>query len=289
MKKINKNVIYGLFDPTTKELRYVGYSNSLNRRISEHYEPARLKKKTHKNDWLKTLLARNQKAEVDILEIYETEEELPQAEIECIAYYKFIGCDLTNGTIGGEGCQGKIVSEETKQKLREINLGRKVSEETRQKLSKANSGINNPFYGKQHSENTKQKLSAAKSGENHPQFGKTGEKSHMFGTHPSDETRKKLSQLQSGEGNGMYGKTHTKEAKKKIAEARIGIPLSAETKHKMSEAQKGSQNGAAKLTEADIPAIRNDNRSISDIAKHYGVGKTAISYIKNGKSWGHIK
>ena len=50
----------------------------------------------------------------------------------------------------------------------------------------------------------------------------------------------------------------------------------------------GESNGMAKLTEADVHAIRSDNRSQRTIAADYGVGKTMIGDIKNRKNWTHI-
>ena len=55
---------------------------------------------------------------------------------------------------------------------------------------------------------------------------------------------------------------------------------------------KGSTHGRAKLTESDIPVIRerlaNDDSGAS-IARDYGVSQSAINRIKLGKTWGHVK
>jgi hypothetical protein len=50
----------------------------------------------------------------------------------------------------------------------------------------------------------------------------------------------------------------------------------------------GESNGRAKLTEADVHAIRADNRSPRAIAAEYGVSQNQISLIKNRKRWTHI-
>lgn len=138
---LSKNVIYGLIDPNTKELRYVGYSSNIDRRLKEHHRGCYLKNNSHKNNWIKSLLAKGQKAELIIIEEYETEEELPQAEIDMIAYYRFIGCDLTNTTDGGDGRKGYKHSEETKNKISKRHKGRiawnkgiKHSDETKRKI-----------------------------------------------------------------------------------------------------------------------------------------------------------
>lgn len=56
---------------------------------------------------------------------------------------------------------GRVLSEESKQKIREKHLGKKLSEETRKKISENHhdiSGENNPMYGKKHSPETIEKL-----------------------------------------------------------------------------------------------------------------------------------
>lgn len=151
---MSENVIYGFIDPNTKELRYIGYSNNLKRRIIEHFSPKSLKKKTHKNDWIKSL--NGIRPEAIILETYATPEELPQAEIECIEYYKFIGCDLTNHTSGGDGrTAGFKCSEETNEKNRLAQTGRKHSKETKKKIGLASTG-------RKASEESKKKMSLSK-------------------------------------------------------------------------------------------------------------------------------
>ena len=79
--------------------------------------------------------------------------------------------------------------------------------------------------------------------------------------------------------------TRSKHAKHHVTQAQIdrftAIPKSC-----------GSSNGSAKLTEADIPAIR---KKLSQgvlgkiLADEYGVNPTTISDIKLGKKWKHIK
>ena len=95
--RIPEPVVYGLIDPITNELKYIGYSENHKSRYSNHHNPSKLKKNTHKNNWLKSILAKGLKVEMIILERYETVEKMKQGEIELIEYYKSIGCDLTNG------------------------------------------------------------------------------------------------------------------------------------------------------------------------------------------------
>jgi hypothetical protein len=50
----------------------------------------------------------------------------------------------------------------------------------------------------------------------------------------------------------------------------------------------GEVNGRSKLTEADIPVIRKDPRSLRTIAKDYNVTQTQIFNVKHRKTWAHV-
>lgn len=52
--------------------------------------------------------------------------------------------------------------------------------------------------------------------------------------------------------------------------------------------KKGSANPTSKLTENDINNIRLADGSNPEIAKAYGVSRTAIYHIRNGRSWNHV-
>jgi GIY-YIG catalytic domain len=91
-----KNVIYGLIDPNTGELRYIGKTGNLPERIGDHHNPYRTKEGTHRANWIKSLREKGQRTEAIVLEEYDSYEELASAEIELIEYYRFIGCNLTN-------------------------------------------------------------------------------------------------------------------------------------------------------------------------------------------------
>ncbi|MGI0058124.1 MAG: NUMOD3 domain-containing DNA-binding protein [Nitrosotalea sp.] len=101
-----------------------------------------------------------------VLEEYTSAQELSEAEIHAIAYFKSIGCDLTNGTDGGDGgapMTGKTHSEEAKMK---ISLSQKnVSEEFKNKRAKRLK--ERPIHlGCKHSDDTKTKMSKSHTGKN---------------------------------------------------------------------------------------------------------------------------
>ena len=94
---------------------------------------------------------------------------LNEREIFWIDFYNSFGKNGMNCNKGGNGQIGYVTSEETKQKLRNANLGKKLSQSTKDKISKNNSRWNK---GKKYktgktkiiSEETKQKLRNANLG-----------------------------------------------------------------------------------------------------------------------------
>jgi hypothetical protein len=52
--------------------------------------------------------------------------------------------------------------------------------------------------------------------------------------------------------------------------------------------EKGSDRYNAKLTEADALYIRNSSEKGIDLVKKFGVSKTTVSKLRNGKIWSHI-
>lgn len=91
-----------------------------------------------------------------------TAEEAEQKEIELIK--KFNTTDRRYGyNIDGGGSANKVVSSETRQKLRERATGVTPSEETRKKMSKSHKGEKCHFFGKHLSDEQKQNLREIKS------------------------------------------------------------------------------------------------------------------------------
>lgn len=122
-----ENIIYGLIDKTTQELRYIGKSVSGIERPREHFKPCNLKGNSYKQNWIKKCLAEGNKPEIIIIESFDNPETLFEAEIFYIAYFRGLGCKLTNLTDGGEGNIGWHPSEETLKKQSEAALKRDKS------------------------------------------------------------------------------------------------------------------------------------------------------------------
>ena len=109
-----------------------------------------------------------------------TKEEAEYMEVELIAKYKSTDSKYGYNVANGGNSNGKH-SEETKQKIRDVNIGKTHTKETKQKISSKNKGKvltethktkisnalkgnKNPFFGKKHTEETKEKMRNAQTG-----------------------------------------------------------------------------------------------------------------------------
>lgn len=135
--------IYGLLDPETGHLRYIGVSKDINKRYRQHcnLKPYGNKdSKTHLVFWLKSL---NKYPELVILEQCPLNQ-IYESEIFWIAYYKSLGCKLVNHTLGGEGMLGYNHTLEARKKIGEASkiymVGKKASPETKEKQKLAKLG-----------------------------------------------------------------------------------------------------------------------------------------------------
>lgn len=118
-------IIYGLFEPDSDALRYIGKTaGTLKKRLREHLSRARAETHhCHNYSWLKSI---GFAPGTDILEeVTGGKEELIAAERWWIEYMRSIGCQLTNHTDGGEGCEGYRHTPETRRRMSELQKGRK--------------------------------------------------------------------------------------------------------------------------------------------------------------------
>jgi hypothetical protein len=94
-------------------------------------EPPRLAKSTHKNHWIRKLLANGLKPRILAVESAPIEE-LNDLERMYIQRFRMAGYNLTNATDGGEGL--KNPSMETRKKMSAAKLGRPLTPEHRAKV-----------------------------------------------------------------------------------------------------------------------------------------------------------
>ena len=168
MKGTNK-VVYFHINPLTNKVFYVGIGRP-KRAYHKHGRSQFWKNEVNKYGYI-----------VDIIHEGLTIEEARNLEIFYIK--RFGRRDLGEGTLvnhtnGGEGFNGLLLTEETRQKMSEAGKKRKpISEETRKKMSE------------------------------------TGKK-RVF----TDEHKRKISEGKKGCIGGMEGKKHSEETKKKMSE-----------------------------------------------------------------------
>jgi len=91
---------------------------------------------------------------------------------------------------------------------------------------------------------------------------------------PTAETKAKISKSIKGKNHPNFGKKHSKETKKRISEARMGIRPSKETRTKLSSLKKGR-----KITEKTREAIRKATLGIPKTEEH----KRKISTARKSK------
>jgi hypothetical protein len=115
----------------------------------------------------------------EILEFYNTREDLAKREREIVNLNEIAKEDCMNIKIGGEG-GGGFYNEEHRKKMTYLGIKafqKKIKEdiEFREKfckaISKSLTGEKNPMYGKKHSDISKRKLSISNKGSNNSQYG----------------------------------------------------------------------------------------------------------------------
>jgi len=150
---------YAHYKPLTNELFYIG-KGKLNRHLSKNSRNKHWHHIVNKHGFVSKILA-----------WWDSEQEALEHEKLLIASFKDLGISLCNVTEGGDGISGFKHTQETKNafstkrkgihfrktyditeatrtKMRNSQLGRKHPEEVKKKISEANAGSNNAMYGK---------------------------------------------------------------------------------------------------------------------------------------------
>lgn len=142
---MNNITIYGLIDPNTQHIKYVGKTiDTPEKRLMNHLSD---KAKTHKTNWLKSL--NGIIPEIIILDNC-NESNWIFWEQYWISQCRTWGFKLTNTTIGGEGQSGYKPSIETREKRSNSLSGLKRTDEQRKNMSEKRKGI---VFTEKHIEN----------------------------------------------------------------------------------------------------------------------------------------
>lgn len=123
-----KYCIYGLKDPRTAEIRYVGKSSSVMQRPLSHATLGSLAKPSHKNNWIKQLKSLGLSYAVVVLE-EPGKAKLDERERFWIAEGRRLGWSLTNIASGGEGNDSESWTSEMRKKVSIAQTGRKHTSE----------------------------------------------------------------------------------------------------------------------------------------------------------------
>jgi len=140
--------IYGLIDPFTFKVRYIGKTINLKQRFSRQICE---KEKTHRCHWIQSLISKGRKPIQVVLQELSDGDDWQSCERKWISIAKKYGWDLVNSTEGGDGVlnlsgegkarmlatwKGRKHKPETLIKLSERSKGRVVTEQRRDTLSK---------------------------------------------------------------------------------------------------------------------------------------------------------
>ena len=184
LERLIVTAIYGLTDPRTGLIRYVGKSENPEKRLKGHLRDRR---KCHRVSWLQSLTALGLRPGLTILEEID-DENWQDAERKWIKHFREQGIRLTNSTDGGEGLENP--SEETRKKISEKATGRVHSDEQRKRQSERQKGMPGHFRGRKHTEEARARISAAKK----------GSVPWITGRKHSEETRLKMSRAAQKRG-----------------------------------------------------------------------------------------
>ncbi|MBP8289483.1 MAG: hypothetical protein KAX51_06740 [Chromatiaceae bacterium] len=194
--------IYTLSDPLTLKVRYVGITFRGKRRLNEHLSRAVNGGKTHRDCWIRGLIASGMRPLFLVIE-HGCGAGWQDAERLWITRFRE-SCDLVNHTDGGDGTPGCI-----------------PSPELRSKWSSMRAGVPYPpgrvggMKGKNHTPEAREKIRQAALGRHHTKESKSKLSDAHQGKQLSEEHKKKLSAIHKG-------KVLTEEHKNKIAESTTG-------------------------------------------------------------------
>jgi len=141
--------IYILRDPRDKAIRYVGKTVDPKKRY-QHWK-RESEDDTWKANWFRCLIEAGECFIMEIVEVVPSGGNWAEAERRWIKYYRDMGCDLTNLSDGGEGEPGRVLSQESRDKLSRSLIGHPVSPETIEKLRVAKQKqLSDPEYVNRH-------------------------------------------------------------------------------------------------------------------------------------------
>ncbi len=192
-------IIYGLTDPRTDTVRYVGKSCTGLKRPRLHAQRRGLLESNYKARWVRSLLANSLMYGVVVLYASSTREGLAEAEQFWIAELRSRGFPLTNTSRGGEGgTEG--CSLETRKKIAATLRGKKHDPARVAKMAASKTGVKlSPP-----SDQARERMREAQS--SRPPI--------------SDETRQRMSQAAKGKPKGPWKSEESRARMSVVAKER---------------------------------------------------------------------
>lgn len=133
--QVKRHLVYGLVDPRTDFIRYIGRSSRGLERPKAHRYPCNMKQHQYSARWVSKLVSLGLMYNIVVLEEFDSHEPLCEAERWWIFYGRLSEWPLTNISDGGEGRAGRMFSEEHRKKLGDANRRRVWTPESRAKIS----------------------------------------------------------------------------------------------------------------------------------------------------------
>jgi hypothetical protein len=129
--------IYTLVDPITNQIRYVGKTQlKVNKRLNAHITTSKLGSKSHKANWIRSLLEKDKKPTIEVIDEVSSED-WEFWETYWITQLRCWGFNLTNLTSGGIGLNGYKHNKESKLKMRKSKLGCTLTNSHKEEISKS--------------------------------------------------------------------------------------------------------------------------------------------------------
>lgn len=126
------NLIYGLIDPRTRLIRYIGQSSVGTQRPKQHAKDAKAGSATYCHNWIKALQRLTLTYEIVILDTLNDVLELDEEECWWITFGRACGWPLTNLTDGGVP-SAETLAKRTEQQKRKIEHAEQIAEARRRK------------------------------------------------------------------------------------------------------------------------------------------------------------
>lgn len=178
--------IYGLIDPRTRELRYIGQTTrTVAQRLASHVSPKSTRAHSRVARWIGGLIKQGHRPIAVPMAVASTREQLDALEVAFIAHLRGAGARLKNHTEGGGGRAGYV-----------------PTAEERERSAAAQRGVPKP----KHTDEWRARMSASKKGkpstnsaEHHARIGAS-----KRGIPRSPEVRAKISAARKGKRAGEY-------------------------------------------------------------------------------------